>query len=119
MYFRKVSSLVLAAFASFVLVVTSTRSTGRLSHDEQSNGTSNHPWVADGGAPVPPYPKPPAAPNLASTVVADGGAPVPPYPHPRVSGHPQLVLLADGGAPVPPYPPPLPPQNSEVYLRAV
>jgi hypothetical protein len=117
MYFRKVSTLVLVAL--FVLVVTSTRSMGQLSHDQQSNGTSTHSWVADGGAPVRPYPKPPAAANARSTVVADGGAPVPPYPQPPVSGRPQLIQLADGGAPVPPYPPPLPPQNSEVYLQAV
>ena len=118
MYFRKLSSLVLAAFASFVLVMPSTRSTSQLNHNQKSKGISTQPWVADGGAPVPPYPKPPASANLKSTVVADGGAPVPPYP-PPVSGLPQLVLLADGGAPVPPYPPPLPPQNSKVYLQAV
>ena len=119
MYFRNLSSLVLAAFASFVLVVTSTSSTGQPSRHQQSNGASAQPLVADGGAPVPPYPKPPAAANARSTVIADGGAPVPPYPQPPVSGRPQLILLADGGAPVPPYPPPLPPQNSEVYLQAV
>jgi hypothetical protein len=119
MYLRKLSSLVLGVFASFVLVVSSTRSTGRLSHDQQSNGTSTHPCVADGGAPVPPYPKPPATINLKSTVIADGGLPVSPYPQPPVSGNPQLVLLADGGAPVPPYPPPRPPQHSAMYPQAV
>ncbi len=119
MYSRKLSSLVLAVFASFVVLVPSTRSTGQMSQDQQSNGTPTHTWVTDGGAPVPPYPKPPASVNLKSTVIADGGAPVPPYPLPPLTGHPQLVLLADGGAPVPPYPPPLPPQHSAIYLQAV
>jgi hypothetical protein len=41
-------------------------------------------YIADGGAPVPPYPKPPVAFN-SDFVIADGGAPVPPYPKPPVA----------------------------------
>jgi hypothetical protein len=41
--------------------------------------TSSNIVIADGGAPVPPYPKPPVASNT-NIVIADGGAPVPPYP---------------------------------------
>jgi hypothetical protein len=58
---------------------------------------------ADGGAPVPPYPKPPTMGDQG-IVVADGGAPVPPYPKPPVAA--SNVVIADGGAPVPPYPKP-------------
>jgi len=106
MYSRKLSSLVLAVFASITLSAPSLSSTDQVRRDQQSNGTSAQPWVADGGAPVPPYPQPPASDRPRSTMVADGGAPVPPYPQPPRSPKPQLTLLADGGAPVPPYPPP-------------
>jgi hypothetical protein len=58
--------------------------------------------IADGGAPVPPYPKPPTVSDQG-IVMADGGAPVPPYPKPPVASN---ALIADGGAPVPPYPKP-------------
>lgn len=48
--------------------------------------------LADGGEPVPPWPK-------SGALLADGGEPVPPWP----SGS---VLLTDGGEPVPPWPKP-------------
>jgi hypothetical protein len=52
-------------------------------------------WMADGGAPTPPWlPKP--------RLVADGGAPTPPWP-PKP---PKAQLVADGGAPTPPWPKP-------------
>jgi hypothetical protein len=125
MYFRKLSSLVLAAFASFVLVAPSISSTDQPRHDQQVLGVPFHPQVADGGAPVPPYPPkssfraltadggapvPPYPKAPAINLTADGGAPVPSYPQPpipapSVSSKPQSTLLADGGAPVPPYPP--------------
>jgi hypothetical protein len=56
-------------------------------------------WVADGGAPMPPWPKPPLKPRL----LADGGAPMPPWP-PKQTSRP--TLIADGGAPMPPWPTP-------------
>jgi hypothetical protein len=50
----------------------------------------NSQWMADGGAPMPPWPPKPQ-------LVADGGAPMPPWP-------PKPQLVADGGAPMPPWP---------------
>ena len=41
--------------------------------------------VADGGAPVPPFP--------TLTLVADGGAPVPPFPTIRTEGMSAVQLL--------------------------
>jgi hypothetical protein len=49
-------------------------------------------YVADGGAPAPPFP------NNSSMMLADGGAPAPPFPNNSA------VILADGGAPAPPFP---------------
>jgi len=46
--------------------------------------SSERRYIADGGAPVPPYPKPPVATN-SDIVIADGGAPVPPYPKPPMA----------------------------------
>jgi hypothetical protein len=85
MHFQKLSSLVLAVFASVVLVAPSVSSTDQPRHDGQS--------LAAGGAPVPPVPHF----KQHKTLVADGGAPVPPVP-PIVPSN----LVVDGGAPVPP-----------------
>ena len=108
---QKLSSVVLAGFAAIVLVVLFASSTGQTQHHKQfgiapahfqlADGGAPPPippkaLVADGGAPVPPYP-----PNPSSALTADGGAPVPPYP-PNSNTR---TLTADGGAPVPPYPP--------------
>ncbi|HEV2223773.1 MAG TPA: hypothetical protein VGR84_12300 [Candidatus Acidoferrales bacterium] len=49
-----------------------------------------NPLLADGGAPMPPWPP-------SNSLLADGGAPMPPWP-------PSNPLLADGGAPMPPWP---------------
>jgi hypothetical protein len=100
MYSQKLSTLLLAVFASIVLVVSSVSSTDQPRHDDDSLVAPIQPQVADGGAPVPPYPPK----SHFRALIADGGAPVPPYPKPRV-----INLTADGGAPVPPYPkPPIP-----------
>jgi len=117
MHFQKLSSLVLAAFASIVLVAPSVSSTNQPRHDGQSLAAPIQRPVADGGAPVPPVPHfkqdkmlvadggapvppvPPPIPN--SNLTADGGAPVPPVPHNSFI----KTLVADGGAPVPPVPP--------------
>jgi len=83
MYSQKLSSLGLAVLASIVLVVPSVTSRRHQGPDQQCAGTSTETWVADGGAPVPPYTPPPppkASANTRSPLVADGGAPVPPYP---------------------------------------
>ena len=53
----------------------------------------NRQWVADGGAPTPPWPQ-------KTQLVADGGAPTPPWP--KLPS--KLTLVADGGAPTPPWP---------------
>lgn len=100
---HKLSSVVLAVFAAIVLVAPSASSTDQRQHHDQLGIAPGHSQLADGGAPVPPYP--PKPPLVALT--ADGGAPVPPYPP-----NPSSALTADGGAPVPPYPPnpPYPPQ---------
>jgi len=127
MYSQKVISLVLVVFASIVLVAPSVSATDQPRHDGQSLPALVTPQVADGGAPVPPYPHK----LYSKALIADGGAPVPPYPKPRVinlmadggarvppypkspiagsplSANPQATLSADGGAPVPPYPPKL------------
>src|SRR5216683_2456462 len=97
MHFQKLSSLVLAAFTSIVLVAPSVSPTDQPRYDRQSVSAPIHPQVADGGAPVPPVPPNPHFNGL----VADGGAPVPPVPPPI----PPSNLTADGGAPVPPVPP--------------
>ncbi len=76
--------------------------------------TNQYGYIADGGAPVPPYPKPPVATN-SNLVIADGGAPVPPYPQPPVAANSSLVI-ADGGAPVPPYPKPPAATNSDIMI---
>jgi len=96
MYIQKLSSLVLAAFASIVLVAPSVSSTDQPRHDGQSLAAPVQRAVADGGAPVPPVPHF----KQHKTLVADGGAPVPPVPH-KVSLN---TFIADGGAPVPPVP---------------
>jgi hypothetical protein len=70
--------------------------------------TNEHRYIADGGAPVPPYP--PQMTN-STIVIADGGAPVPPYP-PQISN--STIVIADGGAPVPPYPPQI--TNSTIVI---
>jgi len=67
---------------------------------------------ADGGDPVPPWPKlrishlsNPSTPILK----ADGGDPVPPWPKLRISqlsNQSTPILKADGGDPVPPWPKP-------------
>jgi hypothetical protein len=87
MYSQKLSSLGLAVLTSIALVVsvTSRRQQGP---DPQCAGTSTKMWVAEGGAPVPPYPPPPKPPKRS------------------LSTNAQAVLVAEGGAPVPPYPPP-------------
>ena len=90
MYIQKLSSLVLAAFASIVLVAPSVSSTDQPRHDEQSPAAPVQRPVADGGAPVPPVPHF----KQHKTLVADGGAPVPPVPH-KVSLN---TFVADGGA---------------------
>ncbi len=53
MYLHKLSSLVLAAFASIVLVAPSVSSTDQPRHDGQSPAAPVQRPVADGGAPVP------------------------------------------------------------------
>jgi hypothetical protein len=55
----------------------------------------NSQWIADGGAPTPPWPP-------QSQLIADGGAPTPPWP--KLPS--KLTLVADGGAPTPPWPKP-------------
>ena len=84
MYSQKLSSLGLAVLASIVLVAPSVISGRHQRPDQQCEGSSTKTWVADGGAPVPPYPPPPpkrnGSANSQRTLVADGGAPVPPYP---------------------------------------
>jgi hypothetical protein len=101
MYFRKLSSLVLAAFTPIALVEPSV-SSDQARHDRQAVAAPVHPQVADGGAPVPPVPPI----KKASVLVADGGAPVPPVPTPIPPGFAKshYTILADGGAPVPPVP---------------
>jgi hypothetical protein len=93
MHFQKLSSLVLAVFASVVLVAPSVSSTDQPRHDGQSLAAPVQHPVADGGTPVPPVPHF----KQHKTFVADGGAPVPPVP-PIVPSN----LVVDGGAPVPP-----------------
>ncbi len=111
MYSQKLSSLGLAVVASIVLVAPSLTSTRHQRADHQCTGTSSKTWVADGTAPVPPYPPRPqkSSANSGSTLVADGTAPVPPYPPPppkrNGSANSQPRLMTDGTAPVPPYPP--------------
>jgi len=118
MYSQKLSSLGLAVLASIVLVAPSVSSGRHQRPDQQCDGSSTKTWVADGGAPVPPYPtRPPkSSANSRSILVADGGAPVPPYPPPppkrNGSANSQRTLVADGGAPVPPYPPK--PTNAQI-----
>jgi hypothetical protein len=68
------------------------------------NGKGHSKWVADGGAPMPPWPKPALKPSL----LADGGAPMPPWP-PNLTS--QTTLIADGGAPMPPWPTPPSPKR--------
>src|SRR5258705_373263 len=58
MYSQKLSSLGLAVLASIVLVAPSLTSTRHQRADRQCAGTSSKTWVADGTAPVPPYPAP-------------------------------------------------------------
>jgi hypothetical protein len=62
------------------------------------NRKMNLPWMADGGAPTPPWP-----PKIQ--LIADGGAPTPPWP-------PKTQFVADGGAPTPPWPKPPAPKQS-------
>ena len=64
-----------------------------------------HSYVADGGAPPPPWPGCPGGPNCAvpdAKQVADGGAPPPPWP--GCPGGPNCAVpdtkeVADGGVP--------------------
>ena len=109
MYSQKISSLGLAVLASIILVAPSVSSGRHQRPDQQCAGTSTETWVADGTAPVPPYPpQPKSSANSRSTLVADGTAPVPPYPPPpkgNTSANSESTLVADGTAPVPPYPP--------------
>jgi len=44
--------------------------------------TNKYRYIADGGAPVPPYPPKPPVAAKSNQMIADGGAPVPPYPKP-------------------------------------
>jgi hypothetical protein len=94
MYSQKLNKLVLV-FTSIAIVAPSVSATHQPRHDGQSLHAPVSHQVADGGAPVPPYPPV----SFSKTLVADGGAPVPPYPKPR-----SIYLMTDGGAPVPPYP---------------
>lgn len=99
------SQKTLASIAVVVLLsiplATIPRSAGKSPNRALPN---SGPYFADGGAPVPPYPKPPVAAE-SDVMFADGGAPVPPYPKPPVAAESD-VMVADGGAPVPPYPKP-------------
>jgi hypothetical protein len=72
---KTVASIAVVILLSSISLVAISRSASR----GPNAGLPNvGPYFADGGAPVPPYPKPPATTKL----IADGGAPVPPYPKP-------------------------------------
>lgn len=115
MHSQKRSTLGLVVVASVVLVSLSVTSTRHQRPHQQCSDASSKTWIADGTAPVPPYPtRPPkSSASSRSTLVADGTAPVPPYPpipKRNTSATSESTLVADGTAPVPPYPPK--PRNS-------
>ena len=83
MYSQRLSNWGLAVLASIILVALSVTLTRPQGPDQQCSRTSTKTLIADGGAPVPPYPPSPkrnGSSNSQPTLLADGGAPVPPYP---------------------------------------
>ncbi len=79
---QKACRSVAAVFGSILLVACLPATVGSKinAHGARHVESIVSPVIADGGAPVPPYPKPPMFKD--QTFIADGGAPVPPYPKP-------------------------------------
>ena len=77
----KLSSVVFTVTVSVALVASLALSKDQHGNKRQLTGGSVNPYIADGGAPVPPLPPPKHWSR--TNLIADGGAPVPPLPPPK------------------------------------
>ena len=83
MYARIIRGSVVAVLTSLLVAIALSSPTAVLQGESNSPALQLevHPILAEGGAPVPPYPKLTMFKDQNISVIADGGAPVPPYPH--------------------------------------